>query len=84
MADNNTSNDDTSNDNTPDQEMVKLVIDTEVCVGVGQCELLEPEVFRIDDDDGLSHLLGQGRLPRARAEIVIDRCPSGSLSVERG
>lgn len=64
------------------EDLVLVAVDAEVCIGVGQCELLEPEVFRVDDDDGMSRLSGDGRLPRDRAERVIDKCPSGAISVE--
>ncbi|MCP5024852.1 MAG: ferredoxin [Actinomycetia bacterium] len=58
-----------------------MKINDEVCLGVGQCELLEPETFELDDDEGMSHVIGEGRLPRARAEIVVDRCPSSAISI---
>ena len=56
-------------------------LDAEVCVGVGQCELLESDVFLLDDDEGVSTVIGDGRLPRGRAEIVVDKCPSGAVSI---
>lgn len=63
-------------------DLVKLRINDEVCLGVGQCELLEPETFELDDDEGMAHVKGEGKLPRARAEAVADRCPSGAISIE--
>ncbi|NOX30714.1 MAG: ferredoxin [Actinobacteria bacterium] len=64
-----------------DNDLVTIAIDDEVCIGVGQCELLEPDVFRIDDDTGIAELVGDGRLPRDRAQVAIDRCPSRALSI---
>jgi len=62
-------------------ELVGVELDQDVCVGVGQCELLESDVFRLDDDEGISKVIGDGRLPRRRAEIVVDKCPSSALSI---
>lgn len=62
-------------------ERVELTVDRNVCIGVGQCELLEPEVFRLGDDDELAEVIGDATLPRDRAEAVVDRCPSGAIAI---
>ena len=62
-------------------DTVRLTLDTEACIGVGQCELLEPDVFRLDDDDNISVFVGQPELPRDRADKVIDKCPSGAIQI---
>lgn len=60
---------------------VVVVIDADVCVGIGQCELLEPDVFALDDDLGYSAVVGSGRLPLERAKIVVDKCPSNAIRI---
>ena len=30
--------------------MVQLAIDADVCIGSGQCEMIEPETFIVDDE----------------------------------
>lgn len=62
-------------------DLVTVELDWDVCVGVGQCELLENRVFRLDDEEGISMVIGNGRLPRRRAEIVVDQCPSSAISI---
>ena len=62
-------------------DLVKLTLDPEVCIGVGQCELLEPEVFRLDEDENISTLVGEAQLPRDRAETVVDKCPSSAIQI---
>ncbi len=62
---------------------VRLVVDPQVCVGIGQCEALEPDVFEIDDD-GVAVTLGAGTLPIERANAVTEACPSGAISVIHG
>jgi len=59
---------------------VRLVVDEAVCIGIGQCEMLEPGVFRLDDDSGLAQVTADSALDGARAAVVIDRCPSGAIA----
>jgi ferredoxin len=61
-------------------DTVRLTLDAEACIGVGQCELLEPTVFRLDDDN-ISVFVGERDLLRPRAEIVVDKCPSGAIQI---
>lgn len=60
---------------------VKLVVDAETCIGAGQCELLEPGIFLVDDDTAIASVIGTGMLPPARATQIVDRCPSGAISM---
>lgn len=62
-------------------DTVRLTFDVEKCIGVGQCELLEPDVFRLDDDEGTAVVIGDPELPRDRAGVVVDKCPSGAISI---
>ena len=64
-----------------EQPKVRVAIDGDVCIGVGQCELLEPDVFELDEDEGLAHVKGDGLLPADRAAIAVDKCPSGAISI---
>jgi ferredoxin len=63
------------------EALVVVTIDADVCVGIGQCELLEPDVFALDDDLGYSAVIGTGRLPLGRAKVVIDKCPSNAIRI---
>jgi ferredoxin len=60
---------------------VRLVVDTEVCVGIGQCEALEPDAFDYDEDAGHASFRGGASLPADRADVVIRSCPSGAISI---
>ncbi len=62
-------------------EFVCMVVDTERCIGIGQCELLEPGVFRLDDETAISAVVGDGLLPVERARLAVEKCPSGSISM---
>jgi len=60
---------------------VVVTIDADVCVGIGQCELLEPDVFALDEDLGYSAVIGTSHLPLDRAKLVIDKCPSNAIRI---
>lgn len=59
----------------------RLVVDADVCVGIGQCELLEPDVISIGDS-GMAEVADGATLPLDRARAVVERCPSGAVSME--
>lgn len=62
-------------------DMVRVAVDQELCIGGGICEMLEPEEFELDDDVVISSVIGNGLLPRTRAEVVVDRCPGRAISI---
>lgn len=70
-----------TDDSAPPSDVMLMVIDDTRCIGAGQCEMLAPDHFRVDDDSALAAWVGEGSLPRTEAETLIDRCPSGALSV---
>ncbi|MYH44571.1 MAG: ferredoxin [Acidimicrobiaceae bacterium] len=62
-------------------ELVRVAVDAERCIGGGQCEMLESEVFLVDDDEAISSVVGSGALPRPRADVVVHRCPGAAVSI---
>ncbi|MEV4112191.1 (4Fe-4S)-binding protein [Nonomuraea sp. NPDC049695] len=62
--------------------MMRITADTNLCVGSGQCVLIEPAVFD-QDDDGIVTLLtdhpDDQRAAQARHAITL--CPSRALSI---
>ena len=62
-------------------DLVPVAVDEERCIGGGQCEMLEPDVFLLDDDTIISSVIGSGALPRDRAELVVHRCPGAAISI---
>ena len=62
-------------------DLVPVAVDSERCIGGGQCEMLEPEVFLLDDETAISSVIGSGALPRDRAEVVVHRCPGAAISI---
>lgn len=66
---------------TEGEDWASLIVDEDRCIGIGQCELLEPEVFQLGDEDAISRVVDGAGLPRARALEVADRCPSSAISV---
>ncbi len=54
--------------------------DREVCVGAGQCELLAPEVFEVDDD-GAVCVLQPVPDDADAVRDAVQQCPTGALSL---
>ena len=66
------------------EALVRVAVDQDLCIGGGICEMLEPEVFELDDDIVISSVISDGLLPRDRAAVVVDRCPSQAISIVEG
>lgn len=62
-------------------DVVRVAVDQELCIGGGICEMLEPEMFELDEDVVISSVIGNGLLPRARAEVAVDRCPGRAIAI---
>lgn len=62
-------------------DIVRLTLDAEKCIGVGQCELLEGDVFQLDDDEGVAVIVGDPVLPADRAAVVVEKCPSQAIQI---
>ncbi|HEX3787453.1 MAG TPA: (4Fe-4S)-binding protein [Pseudonocardiaceae bacterium] len=62
---------------------MRIVADTDVCVGAGQCVLTDPTLFDQNDADGTVVVL----VPEptgdriGAAEQAVRLCPSGALSL---
>lgn len=62
---------------------MKIIADTGVCVGAGQCVLTEPALFDQDEDDGTVIVLNaapDGELVE-KAREAVRVCPSQALSL---
>jgi ferredoxin len=62
--------------------VTRIEIDTDVCIGAGQCVLAAPTVFT-QDDDGFSAVLegmedGGGS---AMVGVAVRACPVGAISL---
>lgn len=60
-------------------DAVRVQVNAEMCMGIGQCEMLEPEVFELDDE-GMAKVVDGATLSPERAREAIDRCPSGAIT----
>jgi ferredoxin len=57
---------------------MRVEADREVCVGAGQCELLAPDVFEVDDD-GAVRVLQEQPDDAAAARDAVAQCPTGAI-----
>lgn len=59
-----------------------IIVDRDLCFGSGQCARMAPEMFTLDDDEGLVLLRGTppADLPEHVRQAVL-QCPTGALSL---
>lgn len=62
---------------------MRPAVDEDLCIGCGNCEDECPEVFRIMDDDGLSHVISEHPGPELFDCIrnAADACPVDAISI---
>jgi ferredoxin len=60
---------------------MRIVADTDVCVGAGQCVLTDPTVFDQNEDDGTVIVLVERPDNLETAQEAVHICPSGALSL---
>ena len=61
--------------------MTKFEINSDLCVGHGQCYVVVPDPIE-DDERGLAHVRGDGQVPVDRREALRraqKSCPEGAL-----
>ena len=62
-------------------DLVLVKVDADSCIAGGQCEMLEPETFLVDDDTAIASVIGTGMLSADRAAQVVERCPASAISI---
>ncbi len=52
-------------------------VDITMCIGAAVCEDVATGIFEVDEDDGISRVIGteQGPEDRARVDAAITQCP---------
>lgn len=64
--------------------MMSVKIDSDLCIGTGECWRLAPQAFRLDDTRGVSVVLPGAQTTDADvlAEAAFN-CPTRAITVER-
>jgi len=62
---------------------VRVILDQTICQGHGQCELIAPHAFRIDESSGLAVLLQDVHDETRKVELVaaVRACPVGAIKI---
>jgi ferredoxin len=53
----------------------KVVIDTEECTGCGSCAEICPEVFELDEEEEIAHVIKPEGGPEDEIEEAMETCP---------
>ncbi|MFS3127599.1 ferredoxin [Nocardioides sp. Bht2] len=62
---------------------MKIVVDRDLCDGIGMCQSMAHEFFELDDDD-VMHVLDENPSEEFRGQLTaaINSCPVLALSLE--
>jgi ferredoxin len=62
---------------------MRIIVDQDRCMGHGQCELVAPDLFKLDEN-GIAQVLVENPDDNQlkRLEEAIRRCPEAVISVE--
>ncbi|GHF86644.1 ferredoxin [Amycolatopsis bartoniae] len=60
---------------------MRIVADTDVCVGAGQCVLTDPETFDQSEEDGTVIVLAEHPADEQKARDAVHICPSQALKI---
>ena len=66
----------------PEVELVKVLVDYDLCKGYGECAEAAPEVFKVDDNGNMTVL--QEAPPetlREKVERAVEYCPTFALEI---
>ena len=61
---------------------VRVTVDTDLCIGNGDCVRIAPKAFRLDNERGVSVVLpGAGSVDRATLDEAAFNCPTRAITV---
>ncbi len=62
---------------------MRIVVDRDLCDGLGMCQAMAPDYFELDDDDVMT-VLNDSPLEkdRARLHAAVESCPALALSLQ--
>lgn len=62
----------------------RVMVDPSRCVGSGDCSLLAPDAFELDDEDVAEILPGVALLTDRQLDEVVRACPTAAVVVDEG
>lgn len=62
---------------------VRIVFDQGVCQGHGQCEMIAPHSFRMDEESGLAMLIAEIQDDSRKDDLIaaMRACPVGAIKI---
>ena len=60
---------------------MKVKLDRDLCTGVGNCVVIAPTVFKLDDENK-AVILDPSSVDRATLEEAAENCPMEAITIE--
>ena len=60
---------------------LNVSVDSEVCIGTGNCAFNAPAVFEQDEVSGVAHVVDAAGAPEERILFAADTCPVQAIRV---
>ncbi|MCB2184175.1 MAG: ferredoxin [Desulfobulbaceae bacterium] len=60
---------------------MKVTVDTDICIGAGNCETTAPAVFTVKDGKSLVKVDTVPEDQEDKAKQAAEECPSGAISI---
>jgi ferredoxin len=62
---------------------LRVYVDWDLCRGHALCEAACPEIFHVEEEDCLAHVLIEhpGEELRSKVQEAVDRCPEEAISI---
>jgi ferredoxin len=61
----------------------RVIVDPDVCVGSGDCALVAPEAFEVDEDEGVARVRsGAASTSPDLLRRAAYECPTGAITVD--
>lgn len=62
--------------------MVKITVDYDRCESFGMCCMDTPDLFQLDDDDKLQHVVEADESRREELVMAARQCPTRSITID--
>ncbi|MSO40524.1 MAG: ferredoxin [Solirubrobacterales bacterium] len=61
---------------------MRVILDTELCEANGQCEIMAPDLFRVQADNTVKYEANPDEDRRTEVEDAVEACPTRAIRIK--